>query len=127
MADKVHISRGDPGANLPGETPGPASEPSGERPYQFGLTAAMALIVGGIISAGTSNLPTSLGVYVPITLISMALTTVGTRALAQLSAALSRRLSADDDRTRLRVSRSATAWGSRTPGRTESIAWAGNA
>ncbi len=32
MAHKVHISRGDPG---------PASEPSGgERPQQFGLTAA---------------------------------------------------------------------------------------
>jgi len=35
----------------------------------------MALIVGGIVSVGNSNLPTSLGVYVPITLISMALTT----------------------------------------------------
>ena len=50
MADEVHISRGDPG---------PASEPSGgERPHQFGLTAAMALIVGSIISVGTFNLPT---------------------------------------------------------------------
>jgi hypothetical protein len=46
----------------------------------------------------------------------MALTTVGTLAL--LSAALSRRLPADDGRTRMRASRSATAWGSRTPGRT---------
>ncbi len=76
----------------------------------------MVRIVGGIISVGTSNLPTSLGVYVPITLISMALTTVGTLALALLSAALSRRLPTDDDRTRLRASRSATAWGSQTPG-----------
>ncbi len=56
----------------------------------------MALIAAGIISVGTSNLPTSLGVYVPITLISMAPPTVGTLALAPLSAALSRRLPADD-------------------------------
>lgn len=50
MTHKVHISWGDPG---------PASEPSGgERPQQFGLTAAMALIVGIIISVGTFNLPT---------------------------------------------------------------------
>jgi APA family basic amino acid/polyamine antiporter len=118
MAHKVHISRGDPG---------PASGPSGgERPQQFGLTAAMALIVGSIISVGTFNLPTSLAAYSPIALISMALTTVGTLAL--LSAALSRRLPADYGRTRMRASRSATAWGSRTPGRTGSTAWpSGNA
>ena len=41
MADQVHVSR---------DVPGPASEPSGgETPHQFGLTAAMALIVGSII------------------------------------------------------------------------------
>ena len=63
MADKVHISR---------EVPGSASAPSGEgSSHQFGLTAAMALIVGSFI------LPTSLAVYGPITLVSMALTTVG--------------------------------------------------
>src|ERR1700735_4732282 len=48
MADKVHISR---------EAPGPASEssavPSGEgSSHQFGLTAAIALIVGSIIGVG---------------------------------------------------------------------------
>jgi hypothetical protein len=38
MADQVHIMQ---------EAPGPASEPpSGEGAHQFGLTAAMALIVG---------------------------------------------------------------------------------
>jgi len=47
VADKVHISR---------EAPGPASEPSGETPHQFGLTAAMALIVGNIIGVGIFNL-----------------------------------------------------------------------
>ena len=69
MADKVHIPR---------EAPGPASAPSVEGgSHQFGLTAAMALIVGSIIGVGIFNLPTSLAVYGPITLVSMALTTVG--------------------------------------------------
>ena len=87
MADKVHISR---------EVPAPASAPSGGgSSHQFGLTAAMALIVGSIIGVGIFNLPTSLAVYGPITLVSMALTTVGALALALLFAALSRRLPAD--------------------------------
>ena len=87
MADKVHVPR---------EAPGPAGEPSGgEGAPQFGLTAAMALIVGSIIGVGVFNLPTSLAAYGPITLVSMALTTVGALALALLFAALSRRLPAD--------------------------------
>jgi basic amino acid/polyamine antiporter, APA family len=87
MADKIH---------LPPEAPGSASEPAGsEGAQKFGLTAAMALIVGSIIGVGIFNLPTSLAVYGPITLISMALTTVGALALALLFAALSRRLPAD--------------------------------
>ncbi len=80
MADQVHVSQ---------DVPGPASEPSGgETPHQFGLTAAMALIVGSIIGVGIFNLPTSLAAYGPITLVSMALTTVGALALALLFAAL---------------------------------------
>src|SRR3954449_12488814 len=87
MADKVYISQ---------EPPGPASAPSGEgSSHQFGLTAAMALIVGSIIGVGIFNLPTSLAVYGPITLVSMALTTVGALVLALLFAALSRRAPAD--------------------------------
>ena len=91
MADQVHASQ---------EAPGPPSEhaggeASGDGAHQFGLTAAMALIVGSIIGVGIFNLPTSLAAYGPITLISMALTTVGALALALLFAALSRRLPAD--------------------------------
>jgi APA family basic amino acid/polyamine antiporter len=55
----------------------------------------MALIVGSIVGVGIFNLPTSLAGYGPITLASMALTTVGAVALALLFAALSRRLPAD--------------------------------
>jgi basic amino acid/polyamine antiporter, APA family len=62
---------------------------------QFGLGTAMALIIGSIIGVGIFNLPTSLASYGPITLISLALTTVGALLLALLFAALSRRLPAD--------------------------------
>ena len=83
MADEVQVTG----------SPGKTTE--GDQPNQFGLTAAIALIVGSIIGVGIFNLPTSLAAYGPITLISMALTTVGALALALLFAALSRRLPAD--------------------------------
>jgi basic amino acid/polyamine antiporter, APA family len=87
MTDKVDIS---------GDVPGTAGKTAeGEQPHQFGLAAAMALIVGSIIGVGIFNLPTSLAAYGPITLVSMALTTVGALALALLFASLSRRLPAD--------------------------------
>ena len=87
MADRIDVSGGTPGAT--GVTAG------GEKPHQFGLPAAMALIVGTIIGVGIFNLPTSLAYYGPITLVSVVLTTVGALVLALLFAALSRRLPAD--------------------------------
>jgi APA family basic amino acid/polyamine antiporter len=57
---------------------------------QFGLPAAIALIMGSIIGVGIFNLPTSLAPYGPITLVSLALTTVGALALALLFGSLSR-------------------------------------
>jgi APA family basic amino acid/polyamine antiporter len=83
MADEVQVTG----------SPGKTAE--GEQPHQFGLTAAIALIVGSIIGVGIFNLPSSLAAYGPITLVSMALTTVGALAFALLFAALSRRLPAD--------------------------------
>src|SRR5215471_12668046 len=77
-----------------GPTP-PATPPAGGPPELFGLPTAMALIVGSVIGVGIFNLPTSLSFYGPITLISMALTTVGALVLALLFASLSRRLPAD--------------------------------
>ena len=88
MADRVDITGGAP--------PGAANKPvEGETQHKFGLMTAIALIVGSIIGVGIFNLPTSLAVYGPITLVSMGLTTVGALALAVLFAALSRRLPAD--------------------------------
>src|SRR5580704_17081230 len=83
MADEVQVTG----------SPGKGTE--ADKPNQFGLTAAMALIVGSIIGVGIFNLPSSLAAYGPITLVSMALTTVGALAFALLFAALSRRLPAD--------------------------------
>jgi basic amino acid/polyamine antiporter, APA family len=82
MADKVEVTRSQEKA-------------TGAEGPKFGLPQAMALIIGSIIGVGIFNLPTSLASYGPITLISMALTTVGALALAMLFAALSRRLPAD--------------------------------
>jgi basic amino acid/polyamine antiporter, APA family len=82
--------------DTPREATGSAVEaPTRESVQQFGLPAAMALIVGSIIGVGIFNLPTSLAAYGPITLVSLALTTVGALALALLFAALSRRLPSD--------------------------------
>src|SRR3954462_2836179 len=75
-----------------GDGAAPSKEEDGAR---FGLPAAMALIMGSIIGVGIFNLPTSLASYGPISLVSMALTTVGAIALALLFAALWRPLPAD--------------------------------
>ena len=61
----------------------------------FGLTTAIALIIGSIIGVGIFNLPSSLATYGPISIVSMALTTVGALSLALLFSSLSRRLPAD--------------------------------
>ena len=65
----------------------------GER--SLGLPQSTALIVGSIIGVGIFSLPYSLAGYGPISLLAMALTTVGAVALALLFAVLSRRLPAD--------------------------------
>jgi APA family basic amino acid/polyamine antiporter len=70
-------------------------ESAGGSARGFGLPTATALIIGSIIGVGIFNLPSSLSFYGPISLVSMALTTVGALALALLFAALSRRLPAD--------------------------------
>jgi APA family basic amino acid/polyamine antiporter len=79
--------------------PGQVGEISGTKaadgaPGTFGLTQAIALVMGSIIGVGIFNLPSSLASYGPITLVSMVLTTVGALVLALLFAALSRRLPA---------------------------------
>jgi len=74
---------------------GAPAQPSAASSTQFGLPAAIALIMGSIIGVGVFNLPTSLAPYGPITLVSLGLTTLGALSLAILFGALSRRLPAD--------------------------------
>ncbi|BCY11368.1 amino acid permease [Actinoplanes sp. L3-i22] len=61
----------------------------------LGLPQATALILGTIIGVGIFNLPYSLAGIGPISIVAMALTTVGALALALMFAVLSRRLPAD--------------------------------
>lgn len=87
-ARPVSTSTGSPEAASPG--------PGGSTPgHRLSLTGATALIMGSIIGVGIFNLPSSLAGYGPISLFSMALTTVGALALALLFASLSKRLPAD--------------------------------
>ena len=71
---------------------GPAAVAEQEPRGTLGLGPATALIVGSIIGVGIFNLPASLAGCGPISLIAMALTTVGALALALMFASLSRRL-----------------------------------
>lgn len=61
----------------------------------LGLPQATALVVGTIIGVGIFNLPSSLASYGPISIVAMAITTVGALCLALLFASLSRRMPAD--------------------------------
>ncbi|MEU4159068.1 amino acid permease [Actinoplanes sp. NPDC026670] len=61
----------------------------------LGLPQATALILGTIIGVGIFNLPYSLASIGPISIVAMALTTVGALALAVMFASLSKRMPAD--------------------------------
>ena len=84
------------------------------------LPQATALIVGSIIGVGIFNLPARWPSYGPISLVAMALTTVGALALAYMFAALSRRLPADGGPYAYARAAFGNPPGSPTPGRTGS-------
>ncbi|GAA3611223.1 amino acid permease [Nonomuraea rosea] len=77
------------------ETEATETVPRPEARTAFSLPQATALILGSIIGVGIFNLPYSLAAFGPISIIAMAVTTVGALALALMFAALSRRLPAD--------------------------------
>lgn len=89
MADQSH----NPGQA--GAAPVPRTGPVPNSASTFGLPVAIALIMGSIIGVGVFNLPTALASLGPVTLVSMALTTMGAIAFALLFGALARRLPAD--------------------------------
>jgi APA family basic amino acid/polyamine antiporter len=104
-----------------------AADPPGSEGGSFGLTVATALIVGSVIGVGIFNLPTSLSGYGPISLVSMALTTVGALALALLFSSLSRRLPADGGPYAYARVAFGNGWGFANAWSYWITAWAGNA
>ena len=70
-------------------TPAPAKAP------RLGLPQSTALVMGSIIGVGIFSLPYAIASYGPISLVAMALATVGAVALAFMFAVLSRRIPAD--------------------------------
>jgi basic amino acid/polyamine antiporter, APA family len=62
---------------------------------QLGLTQSTALVMGSIIGVGIFSLPYAIAGYGPISLVAMAVATVGAIALAMLFSVMSRRLPAD--------------------------------
>ena len=62
---------------------------------RMGLSQSTALIVGSIIGVGIFSLPYALASYGPISLVAMAVASVGAIAFALLFAALTRRIPAD--------------------------------
>jgi len=106
---------------------GGADSPGAGEARGFGLGVATALIVGSIIGVGIFNLPTSLAGYGPISLVSMALTTVGALALALLFSSLSRRLPADSGPYAYARAAFGNGWGFANAWSYWITAWAGNA
>lgn len=72
-----------------------SEDASPETARRLGLPQATSLVVGTIIGVGIFNLPASLAGFGPISLVALALTTVGAICLALMFASLARRMPAD--------------------------------
>lgn len=66
-----------------------------DRVERLGLPQSTALVMGSIIGVGIFSLPYAIASYGPISLVAMAVATVGAIALAMMFAVMSRRLPAD--------------------------------
>jgi len=122
------MEEGDRAGRSTASPPSIATDGSPDSPERgFGLGVATALIVGSIIGVGIFNLPTSLAGYGPISLLSMALTTVGALALAMLFSSLSRRLPADGGPYAYARVAFGNGWGFANAWSYWITAWAGNA
>jgi APA family basic amino acid/polyamine antiporter len=79
-------------AGRPEATPTPAATAGAAR---LNLPQSTALVMGSIIGVGIFSLPYAIASYGPISLVAMALATVGAVALALMFAVLSRRIPAE--------------------------------
>jgi APA family basic amino acid/polyamine antiporter len=73
----------------------PVPPPVTTTPPTLGLPQSTALVMGSIIGVGIFSLPYAIASYGPISLVAMALATVGAVALALMFAVLSRRIPAE--------------------------------
>ena len=74
---------------------GRPAPPSPRTDSRLGLPQSTALVMGSIIGVGIFSLPYAIASYGPISLVAMALATVGAVALAFMFAVLSRRIPAE--------------------------------
>ncbi|MDQ1483772.1 MAG: basic amino acid/polyamine antiporter, family, partial [Actinomycetota bacterium] len=94
---------------------------------KLGLPHATALVMGSIIGVGIFSLPYAVASYGPISLVSMALATVGAVALAVLFASLSRRMPASGGPYAYVRAAFGDGWGFSQAWLYWITAWAGNA
>lgn len=73
----------------------PTPTPPTTKDSRLGLPQSTALVMGSIIGVGIFSLPYAIASYGPISLVAMALATVGAVALAFMFAVLSRRIPAE--------------------------------
>jgi APA family basic amino acid/polyamine antiporter len=102
------------------------SEPPGVD-HKMGPLQAGALVVGSIVGVGIFSLPYSLASYGPISLVAMAIATVGAVALALVFAGLSRRLPASGGPYAYARTAFGNTWGFANAWSYWITAWAGNA
>ena len=94
---------------------------------KMGPWQATALVVGSIVGVGIFSLPYSLASYGPISLVAMAIASVGAIALAMVFAGLSRRLPASGGPYAYARTAFGNTWGFANAWSYWITAWAGNA
>ena len=105
----------------------PAALPSDETQATLGLPHATALVTGSIIGVGIFSLPYAVASYGPISLVAMAVATVGAVALALMFATLSRRMPAAGGPYAYVRAAFGNGWGFSQAWLYWITAWAGNA
>ena len=131
LLDRTRFHR-EPGTPASGTTPPPRpahhraddeTAPAG----QLRLPQATALVMGSIIGVGVFSLPYAVASYGPISLVAMAVATVGAVALALMFAVLSRRMPAGGGPYAYARAAFGNGWGFSQAWLYWITAWAGNA
>ncbi|MFI5623669.1 amino acid permease [Nocardioides sp. NPDC051685] len=132
LLDRTPFHRDTRGGFAGKETPPPRPTdrpvPGGETPAgQLRLPSATALVMGSIIGVGVFSLPYAVASYGPISLVAMAVATVGAVALALVFAVLARRMPAGGGPYAYARAAFGDGWGFSQAWLYWITAWAGNA